>query len=292
MTHISTTLVGSMPRGEELTPLLIARDNGQPYDAAEFDRLVPAATDDADAKQVECGVDIVSDGEMGKVGYSTYMTERLSGFGGHVDREPAADLAAHPGLAKKLSAIMGNQEFIGASCVGKVELVDDEPMWEDITRFKAALAKAGRTPTDGFMNTASPGVISAFQVNQYYLSHEAYVADLAEAMRHEYETIVAEGLTLQLDCPDLVMARHTASRISATRSSSPSRRRIRGPQRGHQQYPAGEDADARVLGQLRGAARSRHTAGADHRPDPQGAPRDDPLRVGEPAPRARVGRMA
>lgn len=128
MTHISTTLVGSMPRGEELTPLLIARDNGQPYDVAEFDRLVSAATDHAVAKQVECGVDIVSDGEMGKVGCSTYMIERLSGFGGHVDRKPAADLAAHPGLGKKLSAIMGNQEFVRASCVGKVELVDDKPM--------------------------------------------------------------------------------------------------------------------------------------------------------------------
>jgi 5-methyltetrahydropteroyltriglutamate--homocysteine methyltransferase len=206
--YINTTHVGSMPRGAELTPLLKARDAGEPYDAAEFDAKVTAAVNHAVAKQIECGVDIVSDGEIGKIGYSTYMIERLSGFGGHVDRKPAKDLAEHPDLAKKLSAIMGAQEFVRASCVGEVKLVNSDPMWEDINRFKAALAN--KAPGQkAFMNAASPGLISAFQLNKYYPTQDAYLADLSEAMRPEYEAIVAEGFYLQLDCPDLAMSRHT-----------------------------------------------------------------------------------
>lgn len=209
MAKIKTTHVGSLPRGDELTPLLLARDGGQPYDAAEFDAKVSAAVDAAVKAQVEAGVSVVSDGELGKVGYSTYMIERLSGFGGHIDRKPAADLAEVPNLAKKLSAIMGNQEFVRASCIGPVKLVTLDPLHEDIRRFKAALAKHGAPDTEAFMNAASPGLITAFQVNRHYPSHEAYLADLADAMREEYETIVREGFYLQLDCPDLAMSRHT-----------------------------------------------------------------------------------
>lgn len=209
MTKIAVTHVGSMPRGEDLTPLLRARDAGETYDATEFDAKVSAAVEHAVAMQVECGVDIVSDGEIGKIGYSTYMIERLSGFGGHVDRKPAADLAEHPNLTKKLSAIMGSQDFVRASCVDKVRLVTLDPLWEDIRRFKAALAKGAKPDTQAFMNAASPGLITAFQVNKYYPSHDAYLADLADAMREEYEAIVAEGFYLQLDCPDLAMSRHT-----------------------------------------------------------------------------------
>jgi 5-methyltetrahydropteroyltriglutamate--homocysteine methyltransferase len=206
--HIKTTHVGSMPRGAELTQLLKARDAGEPYDAEEFDATVSVAVNAAVAKQVECGVDIVSDGEIGKIGYSTYMIERLSGFGGHVDRKMAADLAEHPELAKRLSAIMGAQEFVRASCIGPVKLVNLDPLWEDVRRFKAALAAHGNG-AQAFMNAASPGLISAFQLNKYYPSQDAYLADLAEAMRTEYDAIVAEGFFLQLDCPDLAMSRHT-----------------------------------------------------------------------------------
>lgn len=208
MTFIRTTHVGSMPRGEELTPLLLARDAGEPYDADRFDAVVAEAVKEVVAFQAECGVDIVSDGELGKVGYSTYMIERLSGFGGHIDRKPAADLAEVPELAKKLSAIMGSQDFVRASCIGPVRLVSLAPLHDDIRRFKAALA-ASAAPVSGFMNAASPGLITAFQVNRHYPSHEAYLADLADAMREEYETIVNAGFYLQLDCPDLAMSRHT-----------------------------------------------------------------------------------
>lgn len=209
MAMIKTTHVGSMPRPDELTPLLRARDAGHPYDATEFDEKVSIAVENAVEKQVACGVDVVSDGEIGKIGYSTYIIERLSGFGGHVDRKPAADLAEHPALTKKLSAIMGSQDFVRASCVDQVRLVNLEPMWEDIRRFKAALARHGQSATEAFMNAASPGVITSFQVNKHYPTHEAYLADLVDAMREEYETIVREGFLLQLDCPDLAMSRHT-----------------------------------------------------------------------------------
>ncbi|NKJ41352.1 cobalamin-independent methionine synthase II family protein [Novosphingobium sp. SG720] len=209
MAHIKTSHVGSLPRGEELTPLLLARDAGKPYDADEFDAKVGAAVKAAVQAQVDAGVSIVSDGELGKVGYSTYMIERLSGFGGHIDRKPAADLAEVPNLAKKLSAIMGSQEFVRASCIGPVKLVTLEPLHDDIRRFRAALDEHAASETQAFMNAASPGLITAFQVNRHYPSHEAYLADLADAMREEYETIVNAGFFLQLDCPDLAMSRHT-----------------------------------------------------------------------------------
>jgi 5-methyltetrahydropteroyltriglutamate--homocysteine methyltransferase len=203
---ILTTHVGSLPRGEELVPLLLARDHGRPYDAAAFEQLVQAAVEDAVAQQEAAGVSIVSDGELGKVGYSTYITERLSGFGGHVTRKPALDLAPLPQLRKKLAAIMGEQEFVRASCVGPVRLVNPGPCRKDIRRFIRALS--GRS-VRGFLNAASPGLITAFQPNAFYPSHDAYLADLVDAMRPEYIAIVASGLQLQLDCPDLAMARHT-----------------------------------------------------------------------------------
>jgi len=205
MPDILTTHVGSLPRGNELVPLLLARDHGKPYDAAAFERLVQAGVEDAVAKQEAAGVSIVSDGELGKVGYSTYITERLSGFGGQVARKPALDLASLPELRKKLAVIMGEQEFVRASCVGPVRLVNLDPC-QDIRRFARALK--GRS-VRGFLNAASPGLIAAFQPNAYYPSHEAYLADLVSAMRPEYTAIAASAFQLQLDCPDLAMARHT-----------------------------------------------------------------------------------
>src|SRR3954453_2052174 len=206
--QIDVTHVGSLPRGDELTALLLAKDHGKPYDAAEFDRVVQTAIDEAVRKQVAAGVTIVSDGELGKVGYSTYVTERLTGFGGHVERKPALDLAAHPALAKKLAAIMGKQEFVRAACIGPVRLKTLEPARDDIRRFRTALDRHGKG-VRAFMNAASPGLVTAFQPNKHYPSHEAYLADLVDAMRPEYEAIVEAGFDLQLDCPDLAMSRHT-----------------------------------------------------------------------------------
>jgi 5-methyltetrahydropteroyltriglutamate--homocysteine methyltransferase len=206
MPPILTTHVGSLPRGNELVPLLLARDHGEAYDEAAFDRIVQAAVVDAVARQERSGVSIASDGELGKVGYSTYITERLSGFGGNVARKPALDLAALPELRKKLAAIMGDQEFVRRSCIGPVKLLNLQPCLDDIRRFTHAMQ--GRK-LQGFMNAASPGLITAFQPNAFYPSHEAYLADLVAAMQPEYEAIAASGFQLQLDCPDLAMSRHT-----------------------------------------------------------------------------------
>ena len=208
MPTIATTHVGSLPRGPQLTPLLLARDHGDPYDAAEFDALVQSAVDEAVAAQVAAGVTIISDGELGKVGYSTYMIERLSGFGGHVERLSALDLAPLPDLRAKLAHIMGSQEFTRASCIGEVKLVNLQPLHDDIRRFRGALDRHGKG-SRAFMNAASPGLITAFQKNAFYPNHEAYLADLVTAMAPEYEAIVEAGFELQLDCPDLAMSRHT-----------------------------------------------------------------------------------
>ena len=205
---IKTTHVGSLPRGNNLVPLLLARDKGEEYDAAEFDRVVQEAVDEAVAQQVNAGVSVVSDGELGKVGYSTYIIERLEGFGGHTPRKPAQDLAAVPELSKKLATIMGAQEFTRASAIAPIKLVNLQPLHDDIRRFKAALDKNGKG-VQAFLNSASPGLITAFQPNQYYPTHEAYLADLVTAMTPEYEAIVDAGLQIQLDCPDLAMSRHT-----------------------------------------------------------------------------------
>jgi 5-methyltetrahydropteroyltriglutamate--homocysteine methyltransferase len=203
---IETTHVGSLPRGDILVPLLLARDRGEAYDAQAFDELVQKAVDDAVDKQIAAGVSVVSDGEIGKVGYSTYITERLSGFGGDVPRKPALDLAPLVEFREKQVAIMGAQEFVRAACSAEVKLVNLDPCHEDIGRFKKAMV--GRE-VKGFLNAASPGLITAFQPNQFYPSHEAYLADLVTAMTPEYEAIAASGFQLQLDCPDLAMSRHT-----------------------------------------------------------------------------------
>ena len=212
MSLIETTHVGSLPRSPELADLLIARDHGQEIDEAAFEALVSAEIGRAVAAQVDNGITIVSDGELGKVGYATYITDRLEGFGGHVDRTPAKDLADLPELRKKLAAIMGSQEFVRAACIGPVRLRNPEPGDQDIRRFRAALDGQNRgsgRAVRGFMNAASPGLITAFQPNQYYPSHDAYLADLVDAMRPEYEAIAAAGFDLQLDAPDLAMAAHT-----------------------------------------------------------------------------------
>ena len=206
--RIETTHVGSLPRGDELSSLLLAKDKGESFDKAHFETTVQDAIDDAVRRQCEAGVTIVSDGELGKVGYSTYMQERLSGFGGHIERKPAKDLAAHPDLARKLGAMMGSQEFTRASCIDEIRLVDLQPALDDIRRYRAALDAEGNG-VRAFMNAASPGLITAFQVNRYYPDHESYLAALVTAMRPEYEAILEAGLDIQFDCPDLAMSAHT-----------------------------------------------------------------------------------
>jgi 5-methyltetrahydropteroyltriglutamate--homocysteine methyltransferase len=205
--RILTTHVGSLPRGPMLLELLYRKENGEPYDHAAFDAAITAAVDEVVQKQSASGIDIVSDGEMGKVGYATYIKDRLSGFAGHYPRPPHLDLAPHPELREAMTRMLGKQMFKRAGCVGPIELVDTESMQKDLANLRAAVA--AHRPHDAFMNAASPGVISAFQSNRYYPTHEAYVDAIAAAMKPEYDAIAAAGFVLQLDCPDLAMARHT-----------------------------------------------------------------------------------
>ncbi len=205
--RILTTHVGSLPRSAPVCELLIAKEKAQPYDKETFERTMREEVAAVVKRQVEIGIDIVSDGETAKIGYSTYMQERLTGFGGHVDRKPATDLADYPDLRKKLAVIMGPQEFNRASCIGPVEVKNLEPLQRDLVNFGAALR--GSKAAEGFLNAASPGVVTAFQLNKYYKSHEDYVGAVAAAMKVEYEAIVRAGFVLQVDCPDFAMARHT-----------------------------------------------------------------------------------
>jgi len=205
--RILTTHVGSLPRGPAVLEFLYKKENGEPYDAAAFDAAVAAAVDDVVAKQVTLGIDVVSDGETSKVGYATYIKDRLSGFAGHYPRPPHLDLAPYPEFREAMTRMIGKQTFKRAGCVGPVELVDRGAMQKDVANLRAALE---RHPAHGaFMNAASPGVISAFQSNHYYPTHDAYVDAIAAAMKPEYDAIAAAGFVLQLDCPDLAMAKHT-----------------------------------------------------------------------------------
>ncbi len=205
--RILTTHVGSLPRSAHLSDLLLRKDRGESVDPAEFDRVVRDAVADNVARQTAIGIDIVSDGEASKVSYATYIHERLSGFGGDQPRKPALDLAPYPDFRERIGRLAGKQSFRRSCCVGPVQMEDRQQLRKDLANLRDAIAKT--RVTEAFMNAASPGLVTAFQPNQFYPSHRAYVEAVAKAMKEEYEAIVAAGFVLQVDCPDLAMARHT-----------------------------------------------------------------------------------
>jgi 5-methyltetrahydropteroyltriglutamate--homocysteine methyltransferase len=205
--RILTTHVGSLPRSESVIDCLRRKEQGEPYDGAEFDAVMRHGVDEVVARQREIGIDIVSDGETSKIGYATYIKDRLSGFEGHHPRPPHLDLAPHPDFREAIGRMIGPQTFKRAACTGPIELIDPDAVQKDIENLELALAAHGGGRA--FMNAASPGVVSSFQHNRYYDSHEAYVDAIAGVMQHEYEAIAAAGFDLQLDCPDLAMAKHT-----------------------------------------------------------------------------------
>ena len=210
---IRTTHVGSLPRPESVTAALTAREeHGLPdgETRAEFDATIARAISDIVRHQFDLGIDLVSDGEMSKITYSTYVKDRLTGFDGDTPRKPALDLAPYAELRNRLAAAAGgSQSFKRQSCVGPIEYVGHVDLQADLAHLQEAVTAAGRTPADAFLNAASPGLVTAFQGNEYFATHEEYVEAVGEAMRTEYEAIVAAGFGLQLDCPDLAMARHT-----------------------------------------------------------------------------------
>ena len=204
--RILTTHVGSLPRSQAVTELLFARERGDAVDAAGFDRLMAEAVAGVVARQVEAGIDWVSDGEQSKISYSTYIKDRITGFEGDSPRRVPADLEAFPSFMKRLAAAGGTPSYRRPRCTGPIAPKTLAPLHADLAHLRTAVEAS--KPAGAFMNAASPGVIALFHPNEYYATHEAYLGALAEAMRPEYEAIVAAGFMLQLDCPDLGLGRH------------------------------------------------------------------------------------
>ena len=206
MTKILTSHVGSLPRTQDVVDFIFARENGESYDQVAFDNCMSSACNETVRRQVEAGVDIVSDGETSKISYATYVKDRYTGFSGDSPRNAPADLKQFPSFLERLANSGGTPQYARPMCTGKVTSKGQGELQADIDNLKAGMAAHG--VTRGFMNAASPGVISLFLQNQHYATREAYLAALADAMKEEYETIVGAGLDLQLDCPDLALSRH------------------------------------------------------------------------------------
>ena len=206
MTKLLATHVGSLPRSQEVVDFIFARENGTEYDPAAFDACMTAAVSETVRKQVEAGIDIVSDGETSKISYATYVKDRYTGFSGDSPRNAPADLKMFPSFLQRLADDGGTPQYARPMCTGEVRSKGQGELQKDIDNLKAAMTDHGATR--GFMNAASPGVISLFLQNDHYKTRGAYLAALADAMKAEYETIVAAGLDLQLDCPDLALSRH------------------------------------------------------------------------------------
>ena len=206
MTKILTSHVGSLPRTQDVVDFIFARENGEAYDADGFAGCMTAACDETVRRQVEAGIDIVSDGETSKISYATYVKDRYTGFSGDSPRNAPGDLKLFPGFLERLANAGGTPQYARPMCTGEVVSKGQDELLADIANLKAGMAAHGAAR--GFMNAASPGVISLFLQNQHYPTREAYLAALADAMKAEYETIVDAGLDLQLDCPDLALSRH------------------------------------------------------------------------------------
>lgn len=205
-TRILTTHVGSLPRSEAVTRGVFAIENEEVIDLDEHRREITKAVDHVVARQVAAGVDVVSDGEMSKLSYATYIKDRITGFEGDSPRRAPADLEAYPSFLERQAASGGTPTYKRPQCVGAIEVKDMGPCAEDIANLAAAVEQ--HDPHDAFMNAASPGVIALFQPDAHYGDHEAYLYALAEAMRPEYEAITDAGYSLQLDSPDLGLGRH------------------------------------------------------------------------------------
>jgi len=206
MSKILTTHVGSLPRSQEVVDYIFSRENNKPYDEKKFDECMQDNVLSTVEKQHNAGIDIVSDGETSKISYATYVKDRYTGFSGDSPRNPPADLKLFPGFLKRLADDGGTPQYARPMCTSEVKSKGQGELQKDIANLKAAMNKSG--VERGFMNAASPGVISLFLQNDHYPSRDAYLGALADAMRDEYETIVSSGLDLQLDCPDLALSRH------------------------------------------------------------------------------------
>jgi 5-methyltetrahydropteroyltriglutamate--homocysteine methyltransferase len=208
--RVLTTHVGSLPRTQAVTNVLFAREKNEIADVEAAAATITSAVAEVVRRQTELGIDVVCDGEMSKISYATYVAERFSGFDGDTPREPGQDLVDFPGLLAKLAERGATARYRRPRCVGEIRVKDPAPLQSDLTNLRAAVTS---TPAaEAFMNAASPGVIALFQPNAYYRTQDEYLEALAEALRVEYEAIVAAGFLVQIDAPDLAMGRHTMYR--------------------------------------------------------------------------------
>jgi 5-methyltetrahydropteroyltriglutamate--homocysteine methyltransferase len=210
--RILTTHVGSLPRSQVVTDVLFARDRGAISDPEAAGQIISDAVAEVVKRQVAAGIDVVSDGEMSKISYATYIKDRLTGFAGDAPRAPGQDLVEFPRILQKLAALGATAKYTRPRCVGEIRIRSMEPLLADLHNLQRAVGAASPSPREAFMNAASPGVIALFQPNDFYPDEDAYLAAVAAVMRAEYEGIVAEGFLLQVDAPDFAMGRHTMYR--------------------------------------------------------------------------------
>ena len=203
---IRTTHVGSLPRSQRAVDLIFARERGESFDRAVFESTMAEEVEATVERQVASGIDVVSDGETSKIGYATYVKDRYTGFGGDSPRNAPADLKQFPAYLERIARSGGTPKISRPCCIDEVRLRDHADLEADIRHFQAAIDKH-QTPV-GFMNAASPGVVALFLPNRYYSNYETYLAALSDAFRYEYQAITDAGLLLQIDCPDLALARH------------------------------------------------------------------------------------
>ena len=208
--RILTTHVGSLPRSQAVTDVVFGREQGTVEDQSAADQFIADAVDEVVRRQAELGIDVVSDGEMSKISYATYIKDRITGFGGDSHREPAQDLLDFPGVLKKREQAGTRSGARPPRCIGEITVKDMQPLQTDLANLQRGVEQI--EVAEAFMNAASPGVIALFQPNDYYPDHEAYLEALGEAMRAEYEGIVDAGFLLQIDAPDIGMGRHTIFR--------------------------------------------------------------------------------
>ena len=206
MDKIKTTHVGSLPRSNELSDLLFKKDKGENIDINHFDETVKRDVKKIVKRQKNLGIDFVSDGEMSKISYATYVKDRLDGFSGESDRKAPKDLDDFPSFKERIARSGGTPTYTRPCCTSELKVKDVLSLTKDINNFKSALEENNHK--QGFMNAASPGVISAFLPNKYYKNNDEYLEVLSKLMKQEYEEIVSNGIDLQIDCPDLALARH------------------------------------------------------------------------------------
>ena len=289
MSRILTTHTGSLPRPDDLAQMIFDRDDGKTVEG--IDERVRRAVRDVVAEQAHVGVDLLNDGEEGKIGYSTYVKDRLTGFDGEAERPGSRrpEMEEHPDFAQRWATQIGSVRLRAPACTGEIRLKDPEAVHRDIDNLKAAAKEAGVDQSRLFLSAASPGVVSHFFANHHYPNREAFLAAIADAMRDEYRAIVDAGITLQLDCPDLAMSRHVSVRRQhAGGVPARDRTRRRGTQSRRRRPRPGAAPDAHLLGQLRGTSHPRRRVEGHHRHRPQGEAGRDLGRGVQPSPRARV----